>query len=170
MNLPNCEVHWPDGKKRERMNFHHYHNKDKVETDFEKPHNEFSVQQIDCLVFPRIFVVQIEKVKNVLHWNVQHDGKENSVLKFVKHEFMPSKQSATSSNKPQSQKPTELKHLLWECCSRPYKRKTNPTAQESKVKLIKSERLAKWKIMFVLTNSQVTRMWKRSEIFGLRSI
>ncbi len=81
-DLPNRKVHWPDCKERKGMNFHHYHDKDKVETDFEKTHNELSVQQVDCLIFPWVLVVQIEKVKNVLHRNVQHDGKENSVLKL----------------------------------------------------------------------------------------
>lgn len=62
------------------MNLDHDGNENQIEEYLDEAHDELSVEQIDCLVLPRIFIVKINEMKNVLHYDVQDDRKQDCVL------------------------------------------------------------------------------------------
>jgi len=58
------------------------HNDDEycVESNLQYGHYHLCVEQIDCLIFPWILVVHIQRMQNVLHANVDDYCEEDSVL------------------------------------------------------------------------------------------
>lgn len=64
---PEGEIHRPNCKERESVNFHHYSNEEKVQNYFQYSHNKLGVEQVDGFVFPWIFIIKIEKVEDIFH-------------------------------------------------------------------------------------------------------
>lgn len=62
------------------MYLDHDHDEDEVEEYFDETHDELGVKQIDGFILPRIFIVKINKMKNVLHHDVQDDSQQYCVL------------------------------------------------------------------------------------------
>lgn len=74
------QIHGPNGKERERMNFDHERHERKIEDDPEEAQYEVTVEHEDALVLPRVLVLQVDCVQQILYWRAQNVNEQYGIL------------------------------------------------------------------------------------------
>lgn len=78
---PDCVVHGPEGKERQRVEPHHDDDKEHVQDDADKADDQFGVEQEDGLVLPRTVQAQLHRVQHVLDGRIDDQRQQDGVLK-----------------------------------------------------------------------------------------